>query len=168
MNVNVSNFRLIFIALLTAMVLITIRKYIVANFFLVSGVAKISSGENISNKNCQIMEQNNMFEFVKVETSPGSLIKYRITKKCDKDQNRILNYQDVISLLRSDVEFRHSFFDILRLGLNTPQEEDGGKIDPVPYFFEVCPVSWDTYSSTPFEFVLISAPTLKGITPDPR
>ena len=63
-------------------------------------------------------------------------------------------------MMKLDVDFRNKFFDVLRNGLGRPNEQS------LAYFFEVRPISKGTYSTTPFEFVLIPAPSLDGITAD--
>ena len=118
-----------------------------------------------NNKSPRTMTNYCRFRFIKVETGTASIIQYRIKEICDKEDDKLLSYQDVISNLKSNVEFRNSFLDVLRLGLN--KKFDDSK-EPQAYFFEVCPVTLKNFASTAFEFVLIPAPSLDGIRADPR
>ena len=110
-----------------------------------------------SKSNCEIMENCNEFEFVDVrENDAKNFYKYRIKRLSNDIDDKYLTYQDVIQLMKLNVDFRKKFFDILRLGLEKS----------FAYFFEVRPVTKNIYSTTPFEFVLLPAPSLDGIKAD--
>ena len=112
---------------------------------------------------CDIMEDCNSFEFIDLkEDDSKNFHKYRIKVPSNDNINHYLTYQDVISMLKSNVQFRNKFFDILRLGLASKNEKN------FAYFFEVRPITKNIYSSTPFEFVIIPAPLLDGIKADQR
>lgn len=72
-----------------------------------------------------------------------------------------LKYARVVSLLKTDAEFRDDFFDVLRRGLQS--FSDG---DVSAYFFETPPVNMDNFESTDFEFVLIAAQEFSKAQPD--
>ena len=121
---------------------------------------KIQYNSN-SESNCEIMENCDHFEFVDVrENDAKNFYKYRIKRLSNDIDDKFLTYQDVIQMMKLNVDFRKQFFDILRLGLGRPKEKS------FAYFFEVRPVTKNVYSTTPFEFVLLPAPSLDGIKAD--
>ena len=93
-------------------------------------------------------------------------MKYQVKKSVSENNTDVMSYEDVIIHLKTDIEFRNTFFDILQLGLEKESAPD--KLGPKQaYFFEVCPITRRTYSTLPFEFVLVPAPSLDGIKADP-
>ena len=158
--------------LLTVMVL-TFVKYFVIGTFLTKQLAtsdNLKTNYNLgshSNENCNIMANNNILKFVNIEKSSSSFKKYQIVQTCDKNDDKVLSYQEVITLLRTEADFRNTFFDILRLGLNKIHTKDGKETSPA-YFFEICPVTVKTFSSAQFEFVIIPAPALEGVSAEQR
>ena len=106
------------------------------------------------------------FEFFQLEDESKEIVKYQVKKSVSENNFDVMSYEDVIIHLKTDIEFRNTFFDILQLGLE--KESDPDKVEPKQaYFFEVCPITRRTYSTLPFEFVLVPAPSLDRIKADP-
>ena len=113
-----------------------------------------------SNSNCKRMDKCEKFEFVDfAEKESRNFNKYKIKLVSDNQDEKLLSYQDVILMLQSNIDFRNAFFDILRLGLSSDETD-------FAYFFEVLPITRNIYSTTPFEFVILPAPSLDGIKAD--
>ena len=115
-----------------------------------------------SESNCEIMENCDKFEFVDARDNDAkNFYKYRIKSLSNDIDDKYLTYQDVMQMMKLNANFRKQFFGILRFGLGRPKEKS------FAYFFEVRPVTKYIYSTTPFEFVLLPAPSLDGIIADP-
>ena len=119
-----------------------------------------------SQEKCKIMANCKRFEFFQLDDESKEIVKYQVKKSVSENNFDVMSYEDVIIHLKTDIEFRNTFFDILQLGLE--KESDPDKLGPKQaYFFEVCPITRRTYSTLPFEFVLVPAPSLDGIKADP-
>ena len=119
-----------------------------------------------SQEKCKIMANCKRFEFFQLEDESKKIVKYQVKKSVSENNTDVMSYEDVIIHLKTDIEFRNTFFDILQLGLEKESAPD--KLGPKQaYFFEVCPITRRTYSTLPFEFVLVPAPSLDGIKADP-
>merc|ERR1712150_300386 len=55
-----------------------------------------------NNKIPRTMTNHCRFRFMKVDTGTASIIQYRIKEICDKEGEKLLSYQDVISYLKSN------------------------------------------------------------------
>jgi hypothetical protein len=71
------------------------------------------------------------------------------------DDERSLSYRDVVALWRDDDHFRRFFSDLLAAA---PFEA---------FFWETPPITTDTFDRD-FEFVLVDAPVLAGVSEEPR
>ena len=111
------------------------------------------------------MEICERFEFIRLDDDSKNILKYQVKQVFIDKEAEILSYRDVMSKLKSNAEFRSSYFDILSLGLN---KNLSNTKESLPYFFEVRPITKNSYTLTPFEFVLIPAPSLDGIKADIR
>ena len=91
-----------------------------------------------SQEKCKIMANCKKFEFIKLEEESKEIVKYQVKKSVSENNFDVMSYEDVIFHLKTDIEFRYTFFDMLQLGLE--KESDPDKLGPKQaYFFEVCP-----------------------------
>ena len=91
-----------------------------------------------SQEKCKIMANCKRFEFFQLEDESKEIVKYQVKKSVSENNFDVMSYEDVIIHLKTDIEFRNTFFDILQLGLE--KESDPDKLGPKQaYFFEVCP-----------------------------
>ena len=96
---------------------------------------------------------------------------YHVVDNRTLGPTRIVKYQEAMELMERNEEFRKEFFSVLKNGTKgTNEKHDScstdGSDSVQPYFFEVVPITRETYSSENFSFVLITAPDLQGIQQD--
>eukprot|EP00292_Cryptomonas_paramecium_P021617 CAMPEP_0113684288 /NCGR_PEP_ID=MMETSP0038_2-20120614/13905_1 /TAXON_ID=2898 /ORGANISM="Cryptomonas paramecium" /LENGTH=166 /DNA_ID=CAMNT_0000603991 /DNA_START=122 /DNA_END=619 /DNA_ORIENTATION=+ /assembly_acc=CAM_ASM_000170 len=96
------------------------------------------------------------YAFVAANEASG-LVRF-VAQEIGSDGNRSsISFGQSLALIRDDEEYRDQMIQLLRRGLGNGEA----------FFFEAPGVSAETFTSRPFEFVLLAAPQLDGVDADP-